>query len=142
MKVLVALSLLFFVSFSHSASLSDELAKVREIASASNEQSTGVRGVTKAIQQLDQTTHQNTSIAQESSAMAKKLKNQADHLNEAVNELISVSQGGVAPKAIFTYEESSSDSKILSLPRRDQPSKQQNTGLKVSGLDTECGINS
>lgn len=60
---------------------------VKEIASASAEQSTGVREVTKAMQQLDQSSHENTTVAQESSKMATTLNEQATFLSSAVKEL-------------------------------------------------------
>jgi methyl-accepting chemotaxis protein len=63
---------------------------VKEIASASSEQSTGVQEVTKAMQLLDQTTHQNTSVAKESSEMSRNLHEQADELNAAVKDLMEV----------------------------------------------------
>lgn len=66
---------------------------VREIATASAEQSTGVIEVNKAMQQLDQTTHQNTTVAQETSSMAQKVKQQSLDLRGAVNELLSVISG-------------------------------------------------
>ena len=66
---------------------------VREIASASVEQSTGVQEVTKAMQQLDTTNHQNAVVAQESSNTAQKLKIYADNLNQTVNELMAIVEG-------------------------------------------------
>jgi methyl-accepting chemotaxis protein len=66
---------------------------VNEISLASNEQSIGVQEVTKAMQLLDQTTHKNTSVAQESSQMAKKLKEQAEGLNQGVIELKNLVAG-------------------------------------------------
>jgi methyl-accepting chemotaxis protein len=114
---------------------------VREIASASSEQSMGVQEVTKALQQLDQTTHQNTSVAQESSTMAKKLKFQADSLNSIVVDLMAVVTGNGS----FDMEQeprssmSENDTKVIALSRR-LPQKTHvkgNTKLKVSGFDTE-----
>lgn len=66
---------------------------VREIATASSEQATGVKEVTGAMQQLDSTTHQNTSVAQESFSMANKLKEQASGLNGTVDELMKLIAG-------------------------------------------------
>lgn len=67
---------------------------VREIASASSEQSTGVQEVTKAMQQLDETTHRNTSAANESSQMSQHLNSQAEDLNRFVAELLTLVNGG------------------------------------------------
>ncbi|MFN8369271.1 MAG: methyl-accepting chemotaxis protein [Bacteriovoracaceae bacterium] len=119
---------------------------VREIASASAEQSTGVQEVTKAMQQLDQTTHQNTSVAQETSAMARKLKNQADNLNGSVNELIAVISGSgkvnlpninhtITQKPVENHKH---DNKVIKLPKKKSSETiAHKPGIKVSGLDTE-----
>ncbi len=72
------------------------------------------------MQQLDQTTHQNTSVAQESSSMAKRLKSQADGLNNAVVELMAVvtgSKNGDLKKHSDNFFNDQS-TKILELPRR------------------------
>jgi methyl-accepting chemotaxis protein len=116
---------------------------VREIATASSEQSTGVQEVTKAMQQLDQTTHKNTTVAQESSVMAKNLKSQASGLNAAVKELLAVvsgdSTGGSYQQVKSSeYQKSSDDSKVLTMPTFSQDSgENRSSSLKVSGLDTE-----
>jgi methyl-accepting chemotaxis protein len=110
---------------------------VREIAQASSEQSTGVQEVTKAMQQLDQTTHQNTTVAQESSVMAKKLKSQADDLNYAVNELMQVVTGSEKEGVIGQVVEAQEESNLVSLGRKRPASSSRVRGLKVSGLDTE-----
>ncbi len=119
---------------------------VREIASASVEQSTGVKEVTKAMQQLDQTTHQNTSVAQESSSMARKLKSQADDLNSAVQELMEVITGDDKEnnRHHFLVKKEETDLNIVSLKEKKESreSKRPETinakkSIKVSGLDTE-----
>lgn len=60
---------------------------VNEIAYASKEQSQGVKEVTVAMQQLDQVTSQNTSIAQKSSVMADNLQQQASSLEKVIHRL-------------------------------------------------------
>jgi methyl-accepting chemotaxis protein len=57
---------------------------VQEISAASNEQSSGVNQINKAIYQLDQVTQQNASLAGEVAAMAEKLADQSVHLQSAV----------------------------------------------------------
>ena len=78
---------------------------VREIASASVEQSTGVKEVTRAMQEVDQTTHQNTAVAQQSSFMANDLKKQADGLNKVVNELLGVVNGGLENSEMSMFKD-------------------------------------
>lgn len=66
---------------------------IKEIAVASTEQAAGVREVTVAMQQLDQTTHQNTMVAQKTSVMANSLKQQSGRLNNNAIELIKIITG-------------------------------------------------
>ncbi len=63
---------------------------IREISSASTEQATGVKEVTRAMQSLDELTHKNSTIAAESSSMAKDLKEQADLFSHAVEDLLAL----------------------------------------------------
>ena len=58
---------------------------MNQITIASNEQSQGVAQVGEAITLLDQTTQQNAALVEESAAAADSLKEQADHLVQAVN---------------------------------------------------------
>jgi methyl-accepting chemotaxis protein len=57
---------------------------VREISSASREQSSGVGQVGQAIAQMDQATQQNAALVEESAAAAESLKQQADELVKLV----------------------------------------------------------
>lgn len=55
-----------------------------EIASASNEQSTGIDQVNLAVTQMDQVTQQNAALVEEAAAAADSLSEQADHLADTV----------------------------------------------------------
>jgi methyl-accepting chemotaxis protein len=66
---------------------------VLEISTASQEQSTGVREVNKAMSELDIVTHANSDTAQKSSSAAKDLKSQSERLNALVEELNSLVEG-------------------------------------------------
>jgi methyl-accepting chemotaxis protein len=57
---------------------------VREIAAASNEQSTGAAQVNKAIQQLDAVIQQNASASEEMASTAEELSNQAEILQSSI----------------------------------------------------------
>lgn len=63
------------------------------ISTASQEQSIGVREVTKAMQQLDQVTHQNSTIANTNSHLANRIKEQASHLDKITKELKDLVRG-------------------------------------------------
>ncbi|MGB6242820.1 MAG: methyl-accepting chemotaxis protein [Castellaniella sp.] len=55
-----------------------------EIASASNEQATGIDQVNLAITQMDQVTQQNAALVEQAAAAADSLSEQADHLADSV----------------------------------------------------------
>ncbi|NCN27411.1 hypothetical protein GW915_07525 [bacterium] len=67
--------------------------KVQEIATASAEQSSGVREVNTAMGQLDQVTQQNTVIAQDASVMSQDLSKEVESLNEVVKAVVAVVEG-------------------------------------------------
>jgi methyl-accepting chemotaxis protein len=57
---------------------------VAEIASASNEQSTGIDQINKALTQMDEVTQQNSALVEENAASAKTLEHQSESMNEKV----------------------------------------------------------
>lgn len=67
---------------------------VTDISAASEEQSQGVREITKAIAQLDQVTQQNSVSSAESANAAGSLSIQAEELNGLVIELLATINGG------------------------------------------------
>lgn len=66
---------------------------ITEISNASQEQALGVTEINKAMAQLDQVTHLNTTSAGESARSAAALSSQASQLNSLVNELITTLNG-------------------------------------------------
>ena len=58
---------------------------VGDIANASTEQSAGVGQVNQSLAELDQTTHRNAAVAEESAASAKAMAVQATGLVDAVS---------------------------------------------------------
>lgn len=66
---------------------------VSEISTASIEQAQGVNEITKAIAQLDQVTHKNTSTSSESASTAALLSSQAKMLDSLVQQLIQAIEG-------------------------------------------------
>jgi methyl-accepting chemotaxis protein len=57
---------------------------VADIASASNEQSTGIEQVNKALTQMDEVTQQNSALVEENAATAKTLDEQARAMSDRV----------------------------------------------------------
>lgn len=64
-----------------------------EIAFASVEQSRGIREITNAMGQLDQTTQQNSATSEECAASAEQLSAQSVALRNAVSDLVLVIDG-------------------------------------------------
>jgi methyl-accepting chemotaxis protein len=60
---------------------------VREISAASNEQSTGIGEINKAMTQLDQVTQHNSSVSEESAAASQELAAQAKAMKDMVLDL-------------------------------------------------------
>jgi len=59
---------------------------MNEVASSSGEQSQGIAQVNQAVNMLDQATQQNAALVEESSAAAASLRDQAERLQQAVNQ--------------------------------------------------------
>jgi methyl-accepting chemotaxis protein len=72
---------------------------VSEISAASAEQSAGVGQVGEAVTQMDQATQQNAALVEESAAAAESLRQQAQHLVEAV-AVFKLSRGTPALEAM------------------------------------------
>jgi methyl-accepting chemotaxis protein len=70
-----------------------------EIASASNEQSTGIDQVNLAITQMDQVTQQNAALVEQAAAAADSLSEQADRLADTVAVFRTGADGADAPPA-------------------------------------------
>lgn len=57
---------------------------VADIATASNEQATGLEQINKALMQMDEATQQNAALVEENAATAKALETQAQSMDERV----------------------------------------------------------
>jgi anti-anti-sigma regulatory factor len=55
---------------------------IAEIAAASQEQSSGIEQVNRAISQMDQATQQNAALVEEAAAASESMEEQANHLTE------------------------------------------------------------
>ncbi|CAJ0809789.1 Methyl-accepting chemotaxis protein III [Ralstonia psammae] len=55
-----------------------------EIAAASNEQSSGIEQVNKAVTLMDEATQQNAALVEQAAAAAESLEEQAQALNAAI----------------------------------------------------------
>lgn len=89
---------------------------VSEIALASQEQSTGIKEISKAVGQMEQVTQQNSSVAQSSSVAAEQLRQQAAGLNAIVQSLVKNVNGS---GAVATAESHApTDDKVVKINRK------------------------
>jgi methyl-accepting chemotaxis protein len=74
---------------------------IAEIASSSREQASGIEQVNKAIVMMDDVTQQNAALAEQASASAQTLTEQAASLTELIARYrVSDETGGVASEAV------------------------------------------
>lgn len=64
---------------------------INQITSASKEQNIGIKEITHAIQMLDKVNHENNKISGNTKKLSSSLKNEANNLNENIDDLISIS---------------------------------------------------
>jgi methyl-accepting chemotaxis protein len=108
---------------------------VSEIAVASQEQSTGIREISKAVGQLEEVTQQNSTVAQHSSISAEQLNSQSVTLNSIVQQLVVIVRGSSAK-----FEtETTAGAKVLPMKKSFKPSMEQDHApmplKKASGSD-------
>jgi methyl-accepting chemotaxis protein-1 (serine sensor receptor) len=68
-----------------------------EIAAASQEQSSGIENVAKAVSQMDEVTQQNAALVEQAAAAAQSLEDQAAVLRDAVSIFRFEASAGAAP---------------------------------------------
>ena len=73
---------------------------VADIASASNEQATGIEQVNKALTQMDEVTQQNSALVEENAATAKTLEHQAHAMDERMAFFRIAAGSDVVPAAV------------------------------------------
>ncbi len=66
---------------------------VVSIATASNEQATGVSEINRAISQLDTVTQQNSQVAQKAAGVSTELNTQSTEMSHAVSALLAIVEG-------------------------------------------------
>lgn len=95
---------------------------LKEISTASREQSTGILEVNKAMSELDHVTQQNTNSSRESSQAAIDLNNQVELLNKIVADLSGFVEGGTKEK---TPEAPVKKAQVIHLPNKEQKKMQE-----------------
>jgi methyl-accepting chemotaxis protein len=82
-------------SFQEVAGSAEKVAAlIGEVASASNEQASGIEQVNLAVNQMDQVTQGNAAAAEESASASQQLSAMAVNMNDMVDELTAVIHGG------------------------------------------------
>ena len=82
-------------AFEENVELSKEIgALVDEITAASEEQAQGIDQITRAVSQMDSVVQNNAANAEESASAVSELNSQTKHMNEYVDELVILVQGG------------------------------------------------
>ncbi|CAE6802398.1 hypothetical protein R69619_05261 [Paraburkholderia nemoris] len=89
-----------------------------EIAAASEEQSSGIDQVARAVTQMDEVTQQNAALVEEAAAAASSLEDQAGKLRSAV--------------AVFQLEESGFKAPVSAAPKRAAAPVRPTAARKVS----------
>jgi methyl-accepting chemotaxis protein len=108
----------------------DELnTMVTEITVASHEQSQGVNEITKAMNELDQTTHANATTSQQVSGYANSLSDESTHMNEMVTALVGVVLGEGSSKEVS--REKHSAPKVVALRRETKAHENEPPATKL-----------
>lgn len=88
---------------------------VKEIAAASEEQSSGIDQVNRAVSQMDQVTQQNAALVEQASAATQSMHQQAKALREAVAVFRIAGTGSAASRVVAPQVATQSE------PRRSAP---------------------
>jgi len=118
---------------------------VGEIASASQEQSTGIEQVNQAVTQMDQVTQQNAALVEEASAAAQSMAQQAQGLRAAVaffkvdGARVAVSRASTPrnePQLVSRKVRASSPAKLTKPATTPRPSAKASAEVSTSTAET------
>jgi methyl-accepting chemotaxis protein len=94
---------------------------VGEITAASQEQAQGIQQINKAVAEMDKVVQQNAATAEESNSAAEELRDQAEHINGIITELVVLVGGQRGGNEAGTEEGAhrlgATGSRALALPR-------------------------
>jgi len=100
-------------------SIKSVVAIVADIATASNEQATGIQEINKALTQMDEVTQQNSALVEENAATAKTLEHQAKAMDDQV-AFFQIDGGGYAAAS-----EEAGEARAMSAPPSRGPARKQ-----------------
>lgn len=108
---------------------------VSEIAVASNEQSAGIKEISKAVGQMEQVTQQNSTVAQESSTAAEQLRAQSTDLHNLVLTVAQHVNGASEESAPHHTAAASTTKNVISMPKRAHTAQRSNLPKKAAGSE-------
>lgn len=124
---------------------------IAEISAASQEQTSGIDQVNKAIMQMDQTTQENAALVEEVTANAQSMRTQASGLLKQV-AFFTLSEGSSAPRPSETFDRGqsvkkspgiTSGAKTVSFPSVPIATKKStNNQVKEESAKTPAGVGS
>jgi methyl-accepting chemotaxis protein len=91
---------------------------VAEIAAASQEQSSGIDQVNRAVMQMDEVTQQNAALVEEASAAARMMQDQAGELRR---QMMFFRLEGSAAAPMMVVAAAAPTGRVVSLPRKPPP---------------------
>ncbi|QGZ40157.1 methyl-accepting chemotaxis protein [Pseudoduganella flava] len=101
-----------------------------EIASANQEQTTGIEQVNQAITQMDEVTQQNAALVEEAAAASQSMQEQAARLAEVV-AFFRTGETAAAAAAAAAQPVAGSSAVALARPAERKPAAPIRTGVKV-----------
>lgn len=108
---------------------------VSEIAVASNEQSAGIKEISKAVGQMEQVTQQNSTVAQESSTAAEQLRAQSTDLHNLVLTVAQHVNGASEESTPHHVATTSTTKNVISMPKRAHTAQRSNLPKKAAGSE-------
>jgi methyl-accepting chemotaxis protein len=108
---------------------------VSEIAVASNEQSAGIKEISKAVGQMEQVTQQNSTVAQESSTAAEQLRAQSTDLHNLVLTVARHVNGASDESMPHRTGTPSTTQNLITMPKRAQTAQRSHLPKKAAGSE-------
>jgi methyl-accepting chemotaxis protein len=109
---------------------------ITEIASASEEQSTGIKQVNQAVMQIDETVQQNAALVEQAAAAAESLREQSEILNNLMDQFNTGDERAakvVVKAAVQPKRESPSNPRAPLTVAKKRPSNSSPARLKAVG---------
>jgi len=107
-----------------------------EISAASQEQSLGIEQVNQAVTQMDEITQQNAALVEQAAAASESMREQAEHLAQAV-AIFKLEQGAGTARPFAERRGPNRATNVKRLPQASGISKPASATLAKTGSDGE-----